>query len=311
MPVAKDSQNFGILLIGGDGQLGRHLAGTLATLGNLKVLGRQDLDLESDGLFKKIEDIEAPNLKVIVNAAAYTKVDKAETDKTTAFMVNAAAPQVLAEVAKKRKALLIHYSTDYVYGGDKDSPYTEDDIPIPINVYGESKLKGDISVMESGADYVILRTSWVYALIGKNFPHTILKLAKEKDSLEMDESQRGAPTSVELLSAVTNFIIGGNLYFKKNYQGLYHLTSSGECTWLEFSRFLLQTAQECGLDLKLTKDMVSPRDGPDTSRAATRPLNSRLSLQRFTQTFGIIPPHWTYHARHFVLNYKAFLGLLE
>ncbi|MDR2405980.1 MAG: dTDP-4-dehydrorhamnose reductase [Deltaproteobacteria bacterium] len=295
----------GILLLGGDGQLGRELGGSLPSLGNLVVLTRNDVDLESPNLESQLEERLPPSLKIIVNAAAYTKVDLAQTQKTQSHLVNALAPQILASLAKKYNAKLIHFSTDYVYDGKKDSPYTESDPPSPLNVYGESKLKGDELIRETCPDHVILRTSWVYGLLGKNFPHTILALGRDRESLEMDDTQRGAPTSVELLSAVTCFIVSGSLYFAKNYQGLFHLTSSGECGWLEFSRFLVGRAIELGMDLKLKPQNIVPRKGPDSSRPARRPLNSRLSLSKFTQCFGLIPPHWTYHAGRFVKDYVA------
>ncbi|MDR2198350.1 MAG: dTDP-4-dehydrorhamnose reductase [Deltaproteobacteria bacterium] len=300
-----------VLLLGGGGQLGRVLAAPLSALGELTVTTRDDLDLAADDFEERLRSLAPKKLKLIVNAAAYTKVDQAESDREKAFRVNARAPALLAKLARERDAALVHYSTDYVYSGDKDSPYQEDDPTGPLNHYGKTKLEGDLQVMDSGARFVILRTSWVYGLIGNNFPHTVLRLAREKETLEMDASQRGAPTSVELLNDFTAFISAGILHHGKDYRGLFHLSSSGECTWLEFARFLVQKAADEGIELKLKPEKILPRKGPEPFRAAKRPINSRLSLRKFSSHFKLYPPHWIHYASRFIRGYKAFADVLK
>jgi dTDP-4-dehydrorhamnose reductase len=271
-------------------------------------LTRKEIDLEDPGFAARLEALAPKDLSAIVNAAAYTKVDLAESDRENARRANALAPEAMARLALRRGAFLIHYSTDYVYPGDKDGPYLEGDPTGPLNWYGETKLQGDQAVMASGAGHVILRTSWVYGLGGKNFPHTILGLARGRDSLEMDAAQTGSPTGVGLLASVSALIAQGNIHEGKGYQGLFHLCPGGECTWLEFSRFLVGKALECGMDLRLRPEGITPRDGPEPSRAAKRPLNSRLSLERFKGYFGLCPPHWTHYAELFVKTVRDLEG---
>jgi dTDP-4-dehydrorhamnose reductase len=272
----------------------------LAHLGELTVLGRDQLDLTAPDLEGRLEKLAPVGLGAIVNAAAYTKVDLAETEREPASLANALAPGILATFAEKRGALFIHYSSDYVYPGDKESPYEENDPTGPLNWYGETKLAGDRAVMATDAQWVILRTSWVYGLGGNNFPHTILRAAEYTLRLDMDQSQRGSPTSTELLAAVTAHILGGAVSYGKAPKGLFHLCPRGDCTWLEFSRFLVGEALALGMRLTLTPDGIKGREGPDRSRAATRPLNSRLSVRSIEESFGITLPHWKHHARRFV-----------
>ena len=217
----------GILLLGGNGQLGSALAGALAPLGDLKVITRAEADLGDPGAHRRLGPLLPDNPRLIVNAAAYTKVDLAETERKAAEAVNALAPASLAHLAKERGALLIHFSTDYVYDGRSESPYTEESETGPLNQYGATKLEGDRLVMESGARHVILRTSWVYGPAGHNFPHTILRLAKTEKTLEMNAAQRGAPTSTELLSAAVSLIAFEHLFTDKKPSGLFHLTAGG------------------------------------------------------------------------------------
>jgi dTDP-4-dehydrorhamnose reductase len=290
--LAYDRTSTGILVLGGDGQVGGHLRDSLGLIGNVTVLTRAEADLSRPDFEKKVLERLPKNLKMIVNAAAYTKVDLAETERETARAVNAVAPGILAEIALKNNALLTHYSTDYVYDGKKTWPYTEEDPTGPLNWYGETKLAGDRAIMSSGCRYVIFRTSWVYDVRGKNFPKTILKLAEEVETLEMDETQVGSPTPAPLLANSTLYAGCFNIILDNGTTGLFHLTPQGSCTWLQFARYLVELATMRGLPIKLKPENIVPRKGPDTSRPAQRPLNSRLSIEKFSRAFGHKPDPW-------------------
>lgn len=299
-----------ILLVGADGQLGRELSASLGLLGNLSRWTLDNMDLADPNLAEKLKRVEFPKLKAVVNAAAYTAVDRAESEEDVAYRVNAEAAGLLAALAERHGAAFIHYSTDYVYDGMKSGPYTEEDEPAPLNAYGRTKLAGDRLVAAACPRHVIFRTSWVFSQTGVCFPRTVYNLAKARESLEMDCTQRGAPTSTELLSAATLLALRGVMGLGPAAWGLYHLVSSGEATWLEFSRRVVSKALELGLELKLKPGAITPRDVPDASRPAARPLNSLLSTGKAEETFGLVLPNWTYYADRFVegLRYQASLG---
>jgi dTDP-4-dehydrorhamnose reductase len=298
-----------ILLVGADGQLGRELSASLGVLGHLSRWTVGNMDLADPDLESRLAGVELPGLKAVVNAAAYTAVDRAESEEDVAYRVNARGAELLAGLAERHGAAFVHYSTDYVYGGSKAGPYTEEDEPAPLNAYGRTKLAGDRLSMAACPRHIVFRTSWVFSQTGACFPRTVYNLARTRDSLEMDCTQRGAPTSTELLAAVTLLALRGVLGRGPAAWGLYHLVSSGEATWLEFSRHIVSRAAELGLPVRLGPGAITPRSVPDLSRPAVRPLNSVLSTGKAEETFGIALPNWTYYADRFVegLRYQADL----
>ncbi len=274
-----------ILLIGSNGQVGWELARTLLPLGEVVALNRDQVDLTD--LEKLRQTVQTIRPDVIVNAAAYTAVDKAETERDLAFLINAQAVDVLAQEAKKLNALLIHYSTDYVFDGTKDAPYFENDATNPLNVYGESKLAGELAIQASGADYVICRTTWVFAARGNNFVKSILRLAAERDKLNIVADQIGAPTWARLIAETTAPILrqaqlerGANTF----ESGIFNLTSAGETSWHGFAEKIVELAEiNCVINPIPTSDYPTP---------AKRPANSRLSTDHLTQRFGLTMPTW-------------------
>jgi dTDP-4-dehydrorhamnose reductase len=294
-----------ILITAPTGQLGRELTQALSPLGPLILWDRKVCDLSSTKILeKRLAEFNPEGLWAIVNAAAYTKVDLAETENNEAMSINQNAAALLAQKARELKALFIHYSTDYVYDGTKDGYYVEEDACSPLNHYGFTKYQGDLEVVKSNANYLILRTSWVYGLMGQNFPRTVLKLAKTKTSLDMDATQLGAPTSTSFLAATTLLLL--DRYKNRGIfpsPGIYHLTLGGETTWYEFSHFLVSRGQELGIKgLTLDPENILPRYTPQ-DRRAKRPLNSRLSTKKIQEATGIIPPHWKEEAEKFIKNY--------
>jgi dTDP-4-dehydrorhamnose reductase len=265
-----------ILLTGANGQVGWELRRTLAPLGELEALGRAELDLHDAGRIR--EAVRASNADVIVNAAAYTAVDKAESEREAAFAVNAAAPGVLAEEAKRGGALLVHYSTDYVFDGAKPAPYVEEDAPNPINVYGASKLAGERAIVGSDCRYLILRTSWVYGPRGANFYLTMLRLARERPELRVVDDQVGAPTSSLAIARATAQLL------RPGAHGLYHLSAAGRTSWCGFARAILGRAG-------IATPVVAIRT-EDYPAPARRPRNSRLDCSRLRTDFGVALASW-------------------
>jgi len=281
-----------ILLTGSQGQVGWELARTLLPLGEVVAASRAQADLSDlDGLRRSIRSIKPD---IIVNAAAYTAVDKAETDQEQAFLINAQAAGVLAEEAAICGALLIHYSTDYVFDGSKTGAYLEGDQTNPLNVYGQSKLAGEQAIQASTADFLILRTTWVYAARGNNFVKSILRLAQEREELNIVADQIGAPTWARLIAESTAHILrqaqqerqqGG---FKS---GIYNLTSTGETSWHGFAEKIIELAkQQEGLPIKSQR--VNPIPTSAYPLPATRPANSRLSTQRLQKHYQLALPSW-------------------
>lgn len=281
-----------ILLTGCDGQVGWELARALLPLGEIIAVNRTQADLaDLDGLRHAVQKY---NADVIVNAAAYTAVDKAETEKDLAFLINAEAPGVLAEAAKKTGALLIHYSTDYVFDGTKTSAYTEDDVPNPVNSYGQSKLAGEQAIQASGVDYLILRTSWVYAARGHNFLKSILRLAAEREELNIVADQIGSPTWARLIAETTAHILRQSLLERREggfNSGLYHLTSAGETSWHGFARMIVDVAKR-QQNQALKNRIINPIATTAYPLPAKRPANSRLATGRLEQHFGLTMPAW-------------------
>jgi len=265
-----------ILLTGATGQVGWELRKALAPLGEVRVFDRFGLDLADAPAL--VASVRALLPEVIVNAAAYTAVDKAEAERDEAFAINATAPRVLAEEAKRIGAFLIHYSTDYVFDGEKATPYVEDDAPHPINAYGASKLAGERAIVGSGCRYLILRTSWVYGPRGRNFYLTMLRLARERPELRVVDDQVGAPTSSLEIARATALLIG------KGAEGLYHMTAAGETTWCGFARAILS-----GAGVATPVVAIRTEDYPTPAR---RPRNSRLDCSRLRADFGLSLAPW-------------------
>ena len=273
-----------ILLTGCAGQLGRELKRSLACLGEVIACDRQEFDLaDPDALRDALRDA-APT--VIVNAAAHTAVDKAESEPELAMAINAIAPGVLAEEAKRLGALLIHYSTDYVFDGTKPAPYTEDDSPAPLSVYGRSKREGELAIAAADGRHLIFRTSWVYGLHGANFMKTMLRLGKEHDELRVVGDQIGAPTWSRHLADVTALVLAR----KDIPNGLYHLAAAGETSWHGYAEAIFYEAQRVGL---MDKSPVVHRiTSADYPLPAARPANSRLDCSRFRRDFDLTLPDW-------------------
>lgn len=281
-----------VLLFGKNGQVGWELNRSLQPLGEVIALGKEDADFSKPASLRDIVQSIKPD--IIVNASAYTAVDKAEEDEGMALIVNAEAPVVLAEEALKIDALLVHYSTDYVFDGKKPTPYVETDTPSPINVYGRSKLKGEVGIQATGCRYLILRTSWVYASRGHNFLLTILKLATERESLSIICDQVGSPTSARFLAEVTLLCIektisgrGG----KGSGSGVYHVTASGDTTWYEFALTAIDMASSRKNFFKVVSSIEKITTAEYPVKAA-RPLNSHMDSSKVMRDYGIELPGW-------------------
>ncbi len=276
-----------ILLLGKNGQVGYELQRTLAPLGEVTALGRQELDLTDTPAIRSAVRTTKPNL--IVNAAAYTAVDKAESEPELALAINGTAPGILAEEAALLKATLIHYSTDYVFDGTKTKPYTEEDKPNPINTYGKTKLAGEEAIINTGCRHLILRTSWVYGLRGSNFLLTILRLAAERGELSIVYDQHGAPTWCRMIAEATALLIAtGRAY--KSAEGIYHLTATGETTWHGFTSAIINQAVTRGL--LTAKPALKEISSADYQTAAQRPKNSLLDSSALHSAYGIKIPDW-------------------
>ncbi|OYQ39325.1 dTDP-4-dehydrorhamnose reductase [Rhodoferax sp. TH121] len=285
-----------ILLLGRSGQVGWELQRSLAVLGEVVALGA-DAAHNPDGLCGNLTDqagLERSVLQVrpdvIVNAAAHTAVDKAESEPELSLAINATAPTTLAQVATKIGAFLVHYSTDYVFDGSGSTPWKEADATGPLSVYGKTKLEGERAVA-STPKHLILRTSWVYATRGNNFAKTMLRLASEREALTVINDQFGAPTSAELLADVTAHTLR-QLQAHPEQSGLYHCVASGETTWHGYAQFVLGEAQRLGHPLKAGPAQVTPTTTSSYPTPAKRPLNSRLTTGKLQATFGLTLPHW-------------------
>lgn len=294
-----------ILLTGSNGQIGWELNRLLPQLGEVMAFDRTQLDLSKpESIRQKINEVRP---QLVVNAAAYTAVDQAETDEDAARAINAEAPAVMAEEAKRIGAFLVHYSTDYVFDGLKKSPYLEDDPTNPLNVYGRTKLAGEEAIRGIGVPHLILRTSWVYATRGKNFLLTILRLATQREELRIVQDQIGAPTWSREVAATTVRILSQFMRTDTTSPfgdkgGTYHLTAGGETTWHDFAKAILEEASAVPQSAPwfaaatngrpLTARRVVPITTADYPTPARRPAYSILSNSRLTETFGVRLPHW-------------------
>jgi dTDP-4-dehydrorhamnose reductase len=282
-----------ILVFGKGGQVGWELQRSLAPLGEIVALDFDSQNLcgdfsNPDGLARTIRTV-APD--VIVNAAAHTAVDKAESEPDLVRTLNALAPGVLAQEAKSINALLVHYSTDYVFDGHGDKPWVETDATAPLSVYGATKLEGEQLIQQTGCKHLIFRTSWVYAARGGNFAKTMLRLAAERDSLSVINDQIGAPTGADLLADVTAHAIRATSK-QPELCGLYHLVAGGVTSWHGYASFVLEHARRVGVSLKVSQDSIKAVPTSEFRTAATRPLNSRLDCSKLQKTFDLNLPHW-------------------
>ncbi|MDI1298764.1 dTDP-4-dehydrorhamnose reductase [Methylotenera sp.] len=282
-----------ILLLGKNGQVGWELQRSLAVLGEVVALGTDSTDYCGDftnlqGLADTVDQVRPD---YIVNAAAYTAVDKAESEPELARLVNALAPEVLAKAAEKIGACFVHYSTDYVFDGGGEQPWVESDIQKPLNIYGQTKLEGEQLIAAACTQYLIFRTSWVYAARGANFAKTMLRLAKERDRLTVISDQFGAPTGAELLADSTSHAIR-SIESNPKLSGIYHLAASGETTWYGYAKFVINQAQQAGAVLKVNVDAIDPVLTSAFPTPATRPYNSRLNTTKFKNAFNLELPNW-------------------
>jgi len=280
-----------LLVTGANGQVGCELRQSLAPLGQVIALDRAACDLARPAEAARILREAAPD--IIVNAAAYTAVDRAEQEEELATLINGTAVGEIAQAARQLGALLIHYSTDYVFDGRKDAPYAEDDVPSPISAYGRSKLAGERAIAQCGGRYLIVRTSWIYAARGHNFLKTVLRLARERDELRIVEDQIGAPTWARDLAAATAVMTrqARQEIARDDFEsGLFHVTGSGATSWFVFAKAVVKQAEQYGLLARKSK--IVPIASSEYPVAATRPKNSRLSGARARHRFQIALPEW-------------------
>jgi dTDP-4-dehydrorhamnose reductase len=280
-----------ILLIGRNGQVGWELQRSLAPLGQVIALGREGMDLSHpDSIRQAIRDA---NPAIIVNAAGYTAVDKAETEADLAVRINGLAPGIMAEEAARIGALFVHYSTDYVFDGAKNAPYLENDATNPLSSYGRSKLAGEAAVRASGARHLIFRTSWVYSARGNNFVRLLLRLARERNELRIVNDQVGAPTWARSIADLTGRILEvycDNPGRREEFGGLYHLTARGAVSRFDFAEAIFARAKSMNARFKAPK--LIPIPASDYPLPARRPANSRLSTAKLATAFGVAPPRW-------------------
>ena len=282
-----------ILIFGKNGQVGKALQREFK---DAVALDRSQCDLTSSEAIVATLTHHKPD--AILNAAAYTAVDMAEDDAVAAEVINTKAVEAMANWAAENGALLVHYSTDYVFDGSKDSAYTEADIPAPLSVYGRTKLAGEKVIQNSGCKHLIFRTSWVYDQDGKNFPNTIMRLAAERDALTIINDQHGVPTHATLIAQVTKQCVE---HFTPENAGIYNLVPQGETTWHGIARHLVRHSH---IPLKCTVDDVKPITTSEYPTKATRPHNSRLDTTKLQKAFGLTLPSWTEHLDTFIKNYS-------
>jgi dTDP-4-dehydrorhamnose reductase len=280
-----------LLLTGKHGQVGFELQRALAPLGEIVAVDLADCDLSRPETIRQLVRDTRPD--VIVNPAAYTAVDKAETERELAVAVNAVAPGIFGEEAAKLGALVIHYSTDYVFDGTKQGAYVEDDATNPQSVYGLTKRDGELALQAANPRHLILRTSWVVGAHGGNFAKTMLKLATDRDSLSVVADQWGAPTSAALLADLAAHLIRQQRGNQDGFPyGTYHCVAGGETNWCDYARYVIREAIKAGKPLKVEPGSIKPITTADYPTPAKRPANSRLATRKFRETFGLELPHW-------------------
>lgn len=283
-----------ILLLGPNGQVGWELQRSLAPLGSIAALDRtvrQGLTGDLTRLDDLVQTVRHVQPDVIVNAAAYTAVDQAESEAEKARLINAEAPAVLAREARACRALLIHYSTDYVFDGSGSKPWSESDVPAPLNIYGSTKLAGERAIADSGCRHVIFRTSWVYAVRGKNFIHTVLRLASERSALQIVNDQYGAPTGAELIADITAHAIR-RAKVDPAVKGVLHLTARGGTSWHDYARYVIECARGLGWPLRVKDVDVKGVSTEEFPTPAPRPRNSQLNCYRLEGLLDVQLPSW-------------------
>lgn len=284
-----------ILLLGKNGQVGWELQRSLAPLGQLIALDRHSTlhcgDFSKpEALAQTVRDVRPD---VIVNAAAHTAVDKAESEPDLARTLNATAPAALAQAAAEVGAWLVHYSTDYVFNGEGQTPWQEGDATGPLGVYGQTKLEGEQHIAASGCKHLIFRTSWVYAARGGNFARTMLRLAQERERLTVIDDQRGAPTGADLIADVSAHAIRQALGTQdRSLSGIYHLVAAGETSWHGYASHAIERARQIQPDAPWKVTEIAPVPTSAFPTPARRPLNSRLNTQRLQTRFGLTLPAW-------------------
>jgi dTDP-4-dehydrorhamnose reductase len=280
-----------ILVLGKHGQVGQALQDVLSSKVNLHAFDSKEADLTDERKLRQlIQDIKP---QVIINAAAYTAVDRAESEEALAFKINARGPQIIGEEATTIGAAVIHFSSDYVFDGTKDGAYVETDKTNPLSVYAASKLEGEKLLLQACARSVILRTSWVVSHHGGNFLKTMLKLAHEREVLRVVADQHGVPTSAHLLAQMSHMLIEKLSSDPEHFPfGIYHLASTGETTWFDYAKFVIGEAMKRGDNFKLGLDNIQAIKTEEYPLPAKRPQNSRLNTSHFCRTFGVTLPSW-------------------
>ncbi|MFK5913747.1 MAG: dTDP-4-dehydrorhamnose reductase [Woeseiaceae bacterium] len=288
-----------ILLLGANGQVGWELQRSLTLLGEVNVCGKHEANFENLEELGQLVDDYQPT--IIVNAAAYTAVDKAESEPERVAQINAVAVKLLAQKAKQLNAWLVHYSTDYIFDGSNSVPYKESDKPNPQSVYGVTKLQGEKNIQEVACKHLIFRTSWVYAARGANFAKTMIKLAKERDELKVINDQIGAPASAELIADITSLcLFRVKQDSNSKLSGLYNLVPDGEVSWFGFAKYVITLAEKYGVNLKVTPENIQPIPTTDYPTSAKRPMNSRLDVNKIKDAFGVNIPHWKTHVHRLI-----------
>ncbi len=287
-----------ILLIGNNGQLGKELETILTPNGNIITVARPTVDLSQPDILRSVIALNQP--QIIINAAAYTAVDKAESEAEQAKIINATAPLILAEESQKLKAFLIHVSTDYVFDGSCCSPYQETDATNPLSVYGKTKLAGEEAIRHTCTHHLILRTAWVYGTYGKsNFVKTMLRLGAEKEEIRVVADQIGSPTwAKDIASAIAQIIP----QLTTQIAGTYHYTNSGVASWYDFAVAIFEEAQQLGLPLKVQR--VVPITTPEYPTPACRPAYSVLACEKISRVLGTHPPHWRQSLRKMLRDFR-------
>lgn len=278
-----------IVLLGAQGQLGWELQRSLAPLGQLHALDRRSADLAEPA--QLVRAVRALRPDVVVNAAAHTAVDKAESEPELAHAVNAAAPAALAQLAAELGAWLVHYSTDYVFDGSGTRAWHEGDVTGPLNVYGRSKREGEQAIASSGCQHLIFRTSWVYAARGSNFAKTMLRLAQERERLTVIDDQHGAPTGADLIADVSAHALRMALV-RPELAGLYHLVAAGETSWHGYAQHAIAQARALHPELGWQVQEIAPVPTSAFPTPAQRPHNSRLDTRKLQHAFGLVLPPW-------------------
>jgi dTDP-4-dehydrorhamnose reductase len=280
-----------ILVTGKNGQVGHELMRSLKGLGDVVGVDVKECDFRNPAAIEKMLQKLKPD--VIVNPAAYTAVDLAESEPTIAHNINAQAPKTLARYAARENIPMVHFSTDYVFDGKKQEPYSEEDAINPASVYGKTKWLGEDAVRKMVAKHIIIRTSWVFGVHGENFLKTMLKLAQQRERLSIVADQIGSPTSAALLADAVAEIIR-QLSETGSYRkyGTYHLVCEGETSWYEYAKLVVETAKKLGMHSKISAEQIKPIKTSEYPLPAVRPMNSRLSTQKISDTFGIVIPNW-------------------